>query len=268
MSCWLTIPSARPPEEAEKVLKLWRERGYKIALYRDSGEWNPGCGADALLSPGEGRQYPGYAEAVNYLVELVSFHVDPTVEWFVIAGDDVQPDLNHSAEEIASQCAEYFGVRPDKAWHEGESISKRMHHPHLSTFGVMQPTGDRWQEGMGGFRNAPIDRVAGSAWYGREYCRRMYQGKGPLWHEYKHMFCDEEAQEVAIKMGVFWQRRDLTQLHMHVLRHPELGKLVDSRAIAEKAPHLVKWNTEKHWNESKKLFLDRKAAGFPGHEPL
>jgi hypothetical protein len=36
MSVWYCIPSKRPPEEAEKCLKLWRERGYKIALWVDS----------------------------------------------------------------------------------------------------------------------------------------------------------------------------------------------------------------------------------------
>jgi hypothetical protein len=120
---------------------------------------------------------------------------------------------------------------------------------------------------MGGFKNALIDRVCGSAWIGRDFATRMYQGNGPLWPGYHHMFVDEELQEVAIKMGVLWQRRDLIQIHNHVLRHPEPGKLKLSSELA-KAPHLAKWNTPEHWNESKKLFQDRKATGFPGSDPL
>ncbi len=133
-----------------------------------------------------------------------------------------------------------------------------------STFGVMQPTGDRWHEGLGGFTNAPIDRVAGSPWIGREFARRMYGGKGPYFPGYKHMFVDEELQRVAEKYGVFWQRRDLTQRHNH------WGRGATDKAVIEaKIPaHLVQWNTPEHWKESKALFESRKGAGFPGAEPI
>ena len=49
----------------------------------------------------------------------------------------------------------------------------------LRTFGVMQPTGDRWGERNG---IATIDRIAGSPWMGREFCRRMYHGSGPMYN--------------------------------------------------------------------------------------
>ena len=35
----------------------------------------------------------------------------------------------------------------------------------------MQPTGDRFAQGQ-------IDRIAGSAWIGREFARRAYGGNG------------------------------------------------------------------------------------------
>jgi hypothetical protein len=256
LSVWLCIPSARPPEEAEKVLKLWRERGYKIALWRDGNasliEWSE-HNVDLCVTM---RTYPGYGRAVDMLVQYVIENREDA-EWFIAAGDDTEPDPNHSAEEIARECSDHFYSLNAR---NRDQITEQW-----DTFGVMQPTGDRWHEGVGGFSNAPIDRVAGSAWYGREYCRRMYQGNGPLFSGYKHMYVDEEAQEVALRMGVFWQRRDLIQRHNHWGRGENDKSLVRDPVLP---PHLLKWNTKEHWDESKKLFLERRAAGFPGHEPL
>jgi len=262
-SVWLCIPSARPPEEAEKVLRLYRERGYKIALCCDTQADYDAKGAEAGFTVREGGTYPGYAVAVNNLIRAAML-LDQSAEWFIAAGDDTEPDPRHSAEEIAKECREYFRYKSDVP--EGLQPDQKYDYQRArQTFGVMQPTGDRWHEGVGGFTNAPIDRVCGSAWYGREYCRRMYQGTGPLFSGYKHMYVDEEAQEVAMKMGVFWQRRDLVQRHNHWGRGATDKALVVEPKLPE---HLKKWNTQAHWDESKKLFLERKAAGFPGHEPL
>ena len=258
-SVWLTIPSARPARECEPVLKLWKERGYKIALYRD-------CGAEEIELADftiVGMVYPGYAAAVNSLIAHILLDEvlagGESAEWFIAAGDDTEPDPNKSAEEIAAECVDHFsgpGFTPS-----------RLTSMVRNTFGVMQPTGDRWHEGVGGFENAPIDRVCGSAWYGREYCRRMYQGTGPLFPGYRHMFVDEEAQEVALKMGVLWQRRDLVQKHRHWGRG-ETDKAVIELKPGTIPPHLEQWNTAEHWREAKALFTSRKAAGFPGHEPI
>lgn len=254
MSVWFTIPSARPVAEAEKVLKLWRQQGYKIALFKDGMVAR--C-RDRVTEPlpqtfvFHAREYPGYANAVNCLIAAV-LKADPSAEWFVIGGDDTEPDLNHSAEEIARECTLTFTGKfyPD--------------HPldlpkPLGTFGVMQPTGDR-------FAGGSIDRIAGSAWIGREFARRINQGNGPLWPEYHHMFVDEELQNVAIKYGCFWQRPDLIQLHRHFMRANEK---TTSEAVVKPIPeHLVKWNTPEHWKESKLIFNTRKANDFPGSEPL
>ncbi len=260
MSVWLTIPSARPVEEVVPVLKLWRERGYQIALWRDDGlrgdlmPW-----VDHLNSSFE---YPGYAQSVNALINNI-ISLDANADWFVCAGDDTEPDPDHSAEEIAQECANHFGrLLPPKLTRP--IVDRCQIDPQSRTFGVMQPTGDRWHEGVGGFSNAPIDRVAGSPWIGREFARRMYGGKGPYWPEYQHMFVDEELQNVAEKYGVFWQRSDLTQRHNH------WGRGATDKAVIEaKIPaHLVKWNTPAHWRESKALFESRKAKNFPGVEPI
>lgn len=241
---WLTIPSARPPEEAEKCLKLWRERGYKIALWLDADGNSPAAvhSENALTIWGG---YPGYAQAVNSLI-CQAMQFDREAEFFIAAGDDTEPDPDHSAEEIAYQCVKYFG-----------SFARNVE--QYSTFGVMQPTGDR-------FAGGSIDRIAGSAWYGREYCKRVNGGRGPLWPEYRHMFVDSEAQCVAEKLGVFWHRPDLIHLHHHFTRASDA---LDSGTKPTQIPsHLLDANSPEHWNKYKALFESRRAAGFPGHEPL
>lgn len=267
MSVWFCIPSARPAEEANRVLELWHERGYKIALYFDScppmgtvcrGERVDGCAVirDFRQLPydhyahGYGS-YPGYAKAVNNLISNV-MKLDPDAEWFVTGGDDTEPDPNHTAEEIANQCSEHFereteSSRPgDRAWGH-------------ATFGVMQPTGDR-------FAGGSIDRIAGSPWIGREFALRVNGGQGPYWPEYTHMFVDEEIMQVALKLGVFWQRPDLVHLHHHFMRK---STALDSVAVSKPIPaHLVEANSQAHWNRYQSLFLKRKAQGFPGHEPV
>ncbi len=256
MSVWFCIPSARPPEEAEKCLKEWRARGYKIALARDMDA--PPI-ADDLPEKVFDEFYPGYAISVNRLIKDV-MEYDRDAEWFVTGGDDTLPDPNHSAEEIAKECSRYFErIEWNRSSHEYP------YRPGMATFGVMQATGDRWQEGLGGFTNAPIDRVCGSPWMGREFCKRINQGNGPLWHEYDHMFEDEELQCVAEKYGVLWQRRDLVHKHMHWGRGETDRQVLNDPVIPE---HLKKWNTAEHWQKSKGIFTRRKAAGFPGSEPL
>lgn len=231
-SVWYCIPSARPPEEAEKCLSKWKAMGYKIALWRDSVEYPFGIADYVRVG-----KYPGYARAVNALA------FDVLRDWIVTGGDDTDPDPNLTAEEIAAQLTAHFG----------------------GTFGVCQPTGDRFafSKAQG---SAPIDRVAGSPWLGREWCLRANQGKGPLWPEYTHMFVDEELQNVAIKYGVFWQRPDLIHLHHHYQR---VSDAINSPAqVREAPPHLVEVNKREHWDKYKAIFEARKRAGFPGSEPL
>jgi hypothetical protein len=255
LSVWLTIPSARPVEEAEPVLKQWRERGYKIALWTDSCA--PGLTPQYRISETAHVEmqhtpetYPGYAVAVNKLIRHVMRRYDDA-DWFVTGGDDVLPDPNKSAEEIARECSDHF--RNLNIERTGETIEV---HP---TFGVMQPTGDRFAQGS-------IDRICGSPWMGRSWCERINQGKGPLWPEYTHCFVDEELQNVALKYGVLWQRRDLVHLHKHFQRESDD---LNSNAIPMPTPaHLKEATSPEHWAKYKTLFESRKAAGFPGHQPL
>ena len=249
---WLALPSKRPPEEVEPLLRAWRERGYKLAVWRDVGDGD--FGTDIAVAS---MTYPGYAVAVNFLCREV-LHSDPIAQWIVAAADDILPDPNHSAEEIARECSKYF---VETALND---VTKETETPlfeflgRSATFGVMQPTGDPWRDIQGRI----IERIAGSPWIGREFARRMYGGVGPYWHEYRHCFVDEELQNVAQKLGVFWQRPDLTHHHQHWAR-VEQGK-----PQAVMPAFLAEANSPEHWVKYKGIFEDRRAKGFPSHEPI
>ena len=243
MSVWLCIPSARPVAEVNARMDKWRDMGYKIALWRDLPEDD--VIADQVLV---GR-YPGYAVALNTLADVL--RRDLRCDWIVAAGDDTDPDPAKRADEIARECSEYFAARRNHQHTVSMSISE---FEKSRTFGVMQPTGDPWADHQGRI----IERIAGSPWLGREWCRRAYAGKGPLWPEYTHCFADEELQLVAQRYGVFWQRPDLTQHHDNWAR--ARGNPADRPAFLDEA------NSPEHWRKYQALFNKRKAAGFPGSE--
>src|SRR5450631_4123476 len=129
MSVWLCAPSARPVAEVEPWVALWQSRGYLVSLWRDPGAGVPE-NADAVTV----AEYPGWAQAANRLIKEV-FAGDSTCDWVVTAGDDTEPDACHAADEIAAQCSVHF--RDDSIRTEGLDGA---------TFGVMQPTGDRWSD--------------------------------------------------------------------------------------------------------------------------
>lgn len=219
MSVWFAIPSARPPAEADAHLAKWRKLGYRLAIWRDHAE-SVACDLE-MRGP-----YPGYYAAINRLVAKI-LETDPAAQWIVSGGDDTDPDLSHTAEEIAAQCAEHF----------------------RGTLGVMQPTGDRWGEG----RHIYAERVAGSPWLGREWCERAYMGKGPVCEEYRHYYGDEEVQEVAQRLGVFQQRPDLIHYHDHYLR---------SKGVRP-AFHT---NANRLFASDGAVFRARRGLSFPGHK--
>lgn len=252
MTVWLTIPAKRPPETS--TLSKWRAMGYGIAVQVDPDDPHIEC-AHVLRR----REYSGYAKAVNSLIHDV-MDWDLESRWFIAAGDDIEPDPQHTPEEIAKECATYFVDLHAREcrWIHGERDPQK-----VATWGVMQPTGDRWGEderwAQVRYPKEPayIDRICGSAWIGREFARRMYQGKGPLFEGYWHMHVDEELQEVAKKMGVLWQRRDLIQYHHHA-----------QRAGGDVPDFLKRAYSPEHWKESSELFQRRQSQGFPGHDPI
>ncbi len=247
MSVWYCIPSIRLNGG---TIPLWRQMGYKVAVLRQ------GDPIDCELQIPTG-EYRGWAPSVNLLAKWVVEH-DRSALWIVTGGDDYEPDQAKTPEQIAFECFEHF-VNP----HPGGCFLD-------ATFGVMQPVGDRWgdtpasRKQYGENRGAYIDRIAGSPWFGREWVNRAYGGNGPMFAGYRHMYADEELLEVATKLGVYWPRRDLIQLHQHWGRRP--GDEFATMADCPDFLHQV--NTPQHWHESQKIFVERKAAGWPGHEPL
>lgn len=263
MSVYLTIPSARPIGECVERFEKWQERGYKLAIWRDTQDdfyyFHEYHGLE--MEVGIFGAYPGYSRAVNELIRVVMM-TDPEADWMIIGGDDTTPDANFTAEEIARQTSAYFGIKKER--HRG-GVGYLTQTGHLnpncvSTFGVMQPTGDR-------AFNGSIDTIAGSAWIGREFARRMYQGNGPLWHEYTRFFMDNELKLVAEQYQVFQQRRDLIHLHRHYMRETDA---IDSPAIYSEIPAHLKAQEVK-WKAEQDIFNRRKHARptpFPGSEPI
>ncbi len=256
MSVWIAVPSKRPVEVVAEWAAAWRERGYKIALLRDDMGDCIG-GVDLILDPCEFNWpgYPGYAVAVNSLAKWVLRDEDPACNWIVTGGDDVFPDTSKTADEIARECEDHF------SWAHQQRAADPLRPTRLQTFGVIQPTGDRFPSDT----DCWADRVCCSPWMGREFCLRINQGRGPLWPEYTHNFVDEELQNVALKYGILWQRRDLVQHHENWSRArrqaddmPEFLRNVSGNSPEARA----------HWAKYKALFESRKAAGFPGSEPL
>jgi hypothetical protein len=249
MSVWVCMPSKRPAAEVEAVLEKWHAMGYKTAVLRDHGD--AGVGAHILLM-GQGH-YAGWGASINLLAAEV-FHDDPDCDWIVGGSDDMWPDPNVQADKIAEQCSAYFGQRGPAERVDDWTVKMTVEqYQSAATFGVMQPTGD-----LKHWPGSRVDRICGSPWLGREFCRRMYGGRGAFFEEYRHMFDDEELFEVAKMLGVLWQRPDLTHHHEHFLRH----------GAAPTPPHLVNAVSRENWQRTKALFNARKAAGFPGHEPI
>ncbi len=251
-ACWVAIPSARPVTEVTAWVERWSAQGYKIALWRDTDRVDA---ADlCVVAP-----YPGYSQAANALIKLV-LDSDAECSWCVCCGDDTWPDPNKRADEIAEECGNHF-------WNDhhhnrgGTKYSKgvTVEGDSAATFGVMQPTGDRWGDdafSRARWPDAPamIDRICGSPWIGREFATRINGGAGPWWPEYQHNWADEEMQNVAQSLGVLWQRRDLTHYHDHARRNGGQWQAHQKHFDAD-------------YTRMKPLFEKRKAAGFPGSDP-
>ncbi len=267
MSVWMVCPSARPVAEVNARIEKWIRMGYRVALWRDDplapadgSAFAVNCnvttgGIPCDLSCDQmliSSRYPGYPQAMNALVAHV-FCIDPECDWVVCGSDDIDPDHTKSADEIARDCTTYFHM-----YGPGQTLTPK----HRSTFGVMQPCGDRWGSdepwAKQMYPSAPayIDRICGSPWIGREFARRVNQGNGPWWPEYAHMFPDEELQCVAERFGVLLQRRDLTHYHDHCRR--DQG--------ARTPDFLVEAYSAAHWEKYQALFNERKSLGFPGSE--
>ena len=259
MAVWLCIPSARVDGG---TIQQWRAKGYRAAIWRDPGA--PSIDAEILVE----KSYPGYGAACNDLARM-AFAADPDCLFIVCAGDDTEPAVSHP-DLIAFECGRHFGKQQERYRVELTMHSSSTHNPSTgfiehtptqviegrfpwSTFGVMQPTGDR-------FAGGSIDRIAGSPWIGKEFCLRTYNGSGPYNSAYRHMFVDEELFNVAHKLKCYWPRPELIHLHHHFMRE---SPALESNAVRKPVPkHLFEANSQRHWDVAKGIFLEQKAKGF------
>lgn len=198
---------------ASVCLAKWKSRGYKTAVLVDGNTRAPAC-VDHYIDV---TNYPGYWVASNALCMALQ-----SADIVVCGGDDVYPDPGANPQSVADQ---FFKRFPDG-------------------FGVMQPTGDDLDG---------TDRICGSPWFGKGWLREGYGGRGPFWPEYMAFYGDEDLFNVAKKLGVLWQRPDLTQYHDHWIR----------TGGPEKTPYQIK--NDRYWEADKAIFQRRKATGFPGH---
>ena len=222
---WVCAPARR--DEPESTLSEWTQRGYGVAVCREP-QLGPLPAADLIVPT---PQYLGWARSCNMLAQIV-LAADPTCEWVVFPGDDTLPDPKASPGDIA--------------WALGKHFNR-------GTWGVCQPTGDPWSDSRGRI----IERVAGSPFVGREFALRMYGGAGPLWPGWYHNWADEELQNVAMKLGVFWQNAELMHFHRHWHRQGYGMPNWAARA-----------NDPEQWAPQQRIFDLRRQAGFPGHQPI
>jgi hypothetical protein len=163
-------------DKTKDMIGLWKEFGYKVSILLNPPHKNTDLlEADRVIVQNE---WKGFTTAANILCKETPGDI------IVVAGDDLYPDPNHTAQEI------------------GEDFIKRF--PDLN--GLMQPIGDKY---------GCTHKCAVSPWIGRKFIETAYNGKGPYWEEYYHYFSDEELQSYATKMRVFQQREDLIQYHDH-----------------------------------------------------
>jgi hypothetical protein len=190
---WVCFPTANA-ERAEMAAEAWRRCGYRIALLTNTGQDHSFPLVDLNVNV---SAYPGYWRSCNALAKAV-VAIDPEFRALVCAADDMEPDPDHTADEIAYQFLDRF---PDG-------------------YGVMQPTGDDLDG---------TDRICGSPWLGRGWIIDSYSD-GPYHSGYMQFFMDEELLNVAKLEGVLWQRPDLTQYHAHWSREGKITKTDYQRA--------------------------------------
>jgi hypothetical protein len=217
---WFAIPSASP-ERCRKTLPIWRERGYKIAVLQNYARGE--IPADIVLWS---DHYPGWPGSINILCDKVVPKDAPIV---VSGGDDMLPDPNHTAHELAEQFLDHFKDSPG------------------GTFGVMQPHGDTFMESP---------RYCGSPFLGRRWIETMYGGTGPMNAAYHHNWADNELYWVARGLNALWSRSDLSHFHEHFTR------------TGEEKPAYWREAVETTDAKDCRLFISRAWSRFPGHEPL
>jgi hypothetical protein len=219
---WVVFPTANHVAAAE-TLQKWHELGYRSIVLLDEVPALTFANRTMVCGP-----YGGFAKAANHLCRRA---LEETPDIVVVGGDDLDPDPNFTASDIAGLFHRRF---PDG-------------------FGVMQPMGDAY----GALQPGNPHPACVSPWIGRAFIERAYAGLGPYWWEYKHLWADTELWHVAEMLGVLHRDPSITQYHRHHTRgHPDQLDPARRKRIGDAAP------------ADKMLFSHRRAMGFPGHQVI
>lgn len=219
---WLALPSANIGM-AQKTFPEWKRRGYKIAIICPDNLYKQYIPlVDIIIKESENNGYNGWPKSVNIISKKLL-----DMDIIIAAGDDMYPDRNHDAKELREQFVKHFD----------------------GTFGVMQPTGDKF----GSLACPECEQICGSAWLGKDFRNKINKGNGPMWEEYWHMYADTELHQVAKKYNCLWIREDLNQYHEHRLRGKHNFR-----------PTIQVGNTKK----AKDIYDTRKLNNFPNTEIL
>ena len=181
---FVVFPSANPIRATETTMK-WRQMGYQVGVYFDTG---------TVADTGAYREwrgpYEGYWATCNWMAHML-VNGQEQAQVVIFAADDIEPDSKHTCAEIADAYLDKFP----------------------SLYGVMQPTGDK--QGVDKTGTQASARICGSPWIGANWVKRAYGGNGASWAEYKSFYGDEELLHVAKREGVLWLNPDIKQHHAH-----------------------------------------------------
>ena len=216
LNVYVLIPTALKSHHIEPIFAQWKAKGYKLGLFVDPGSDHP---CDLLIR----AAYPGVWNAWNALARAA---VACGADVCVLVGDDMEPDPNHTAQEIGQAYLNRFPL--------GD--------------GILQPCGDL--QGTDDSGRPAAARICGSPIMGREWIKRAYQGNGPVDGRYNAFYADESLKHVAEKLGKLWMEPTLSHRHLHWSWHH-----LPRQAYHER--------NQKRWLEDKKLFETSLAAGFP-----
>jgi hypothetical protein len=234
---------------------MWMAKGYFVCImiqkprkpFLADDSWRPPVpNTVSAIPPVMVNEWNGYYEAINIMSYVAVMKYKAEV---VIAGSDkILPDTRYGAEEL------------------GKAFVMRF--PRL--FGVMHPVGDLWspevsgpsaQEGMGMHgrkihATARSDQRCEGLWMGRRFILEMNGGRAPISPKYRHFFGDHELFHVARKLGILWQRSDVTQERIHWSRPG--GPSMDA---------YDQRNFDQWYESDLAMWKVRSRDNFPGHEP-
>jgi len=221
-------------EHVHYIFPKWRSKGYSLGLYVDPGCDHP---CDLLIR----GAYPGVWNAWNALARAA---VASGADVCVLAGDDMECDPNHSAEEVGRIYWERYPT--------GD--------------GVLQPTGDN--QGIDDSGRPAAARICGSPIIGREWIKRAYQGNGPVDGRYNAFYADESLWHVSGKLGKRWMEPSLSHFHYHWSWGWHFTKGMYAKAYGNLGRQSYHERNQVGWLNDKRLFEEDVKNNFAGSEFL